>query len=635
MTNGNVTTGDNRQARQVHMSTNGAGETGQSEGKIRAKRTVTILTDEKSHPRSSNVNAAVHPHSQRVTGDDSYNASDIDIANEIYSLSGSDSWSLSSSSPSYCFSDCPSYYSPRLQSTTGQTGARVDDFGHRKEPASTFRHQSSSPFTAPHLHPSHRKALISISPHFYQRHTAGPCCSSRQSNLGATSKGNSGGKGTRPGKLSSVNRKIASAIITLKYEPSFLLTGSKKRFNSTSSMKLVKIYQQISRGSASFLVCARYVTPGSTFKFTVYRREKISNSFSLSIFFDSIRETRISSCCEFKHQPGTKISLNLTIVNIKSLLDPSDEICETCVKGILWCEWLGKSLTSKCKSKPSVDTFISPEVTDELTGKSGNPGDEDDEGGRNTSQVSSPVLSERDYKEELRSYSKHNRVRQVENKKSKSDVGKEKSGEGKRDVEDEEVNGEVGPGKKMPAGAIEKHQGNSESRRRKESLKGKNEPWSEKSRTARTTTTSKSEDEDEDATATAVQASTCTSSSASGSAFTCKSTSNMNSHKRQVQMQSMLNSSEAVDEREKNEMTLGKKEAVNLVPPSSSQKVTTAVTTDESTSKDASSDLKVNESTDPAYGQSSFEEETETDAEKLESDADGEDTEDEPATLVL
>lgn len=535
--------------------------------KSRGKRTVTILTDEKSHPRPIKGDV-----------DDSYNGSDVDFANEILSLSGSDSWSLSSSSPSYCFSDCPSFYSPRLESAA----APQDDFVRKG--ASNYRHQSSSPFTS-HPHPSHhRKAVNSISPHFYQRHTTGPCCNSRQSGVNITTSN----QGKIQGK-STINRKIASAIITLKYEPSYHLPVGKKRFalsgNNNNSMKLVKIYQQISRGSASFLVCARYISPESTFKFTVYRRENILNSFSLSIFFDSIRETRISSCCEFKHQPGTKISLNLTIVNIKSLLDPSDVICETCIKGILWSEWLGKSLTDKKGKNFRVEKFT-PEESGELSNNNENEKDENFE-----SQLSSPVISETDYKEELLSYSTNN--------------GLEKASKVKDEDEEEKVEEK---NKKMPHSTVEKnYEKNSESKRRKESLKGKNETPSEKSTVRTTIMTTK---DAQDASNIILQ------------------------KKRQVQMETMLNSSkEKVEEKVKGE--IGKEK--NIHEETFNQGVN-----DESGKHHLTSSLgvKVNEDPEPSttYGQSSFEdedEETETDGEKLEVDADGEETEDEPATLVL
>ena len=215
-------------------------------------------------------------------------------------------------------------------------------------------------------------------------------------------------------------RKAISAQLTLRFEgmttvqrnevgevrmPTrrYVIEGGKVCAPRT---RMIKVSQQLSRGASSFLVFAGDVFPGTEFRFPVYRRNNY-HPFSLSIFVDNVRDVRISTCCENKHQPGTQLG-HFRLVSVKSTRsDPSSPskpfICEVCIKGIPWNEWNRRSKGGK--RIKFLDPLASP-LEQTSTPQTRDHQERIPSPSSSSSSTASEVPSEMDYKEELDEYNK-------------------------------------------------------------------------------------------------------------------------------------------------------------------------------------------------------------------------------------
>jgi hypothetical protein len=213
-------------------------------------------------------------------------------------------------------------------------------------------------------------------------------------------------------RTTSQDKKAISALLTLRFEgmTSVLRNEKEVRIPSRSRYlsddkgikmnkrnRMIKVSQQISRGASSFLVFSGEVFPGSDFRFPVYRKNS-HHPFSLSIFVDNVRDVRISTCCENKHQPGSSLGHFRVISVQSSQTDPSmiSFRCEACIKGIPWQEWIRRSQRGK-KLEPLPSPLIQTPRTslDQQRIPSASP---------SRSSSSSSLPSEMDYKEELEKY---------------------------------------------------------------------------------------------------------------------------------------------------------------------------------------------------------------------------------------
>lgn len=219
-------------------------------------------------------------------------------------------------------------------------------------------------------------------------------------------------------QLAKEEKKSISAQLTLRFEGMTRICERERRrskrmgdcsnvVSDEGKSRMIKVSQQISRGASSFLVFSDDVIPGSDFKFYVYRRN--NHPFSLCLFIDNVRDVRISTCCERKHQPGIRLG-HFRIIDIHPFKDASTGQafrCEACIKGISWNEWIRRSRRMKSASKVPLASPM--KGTPPLTGEEG---DKTSSHSRkipspSSSSVSSvPSISEMDYKEELEEYNR-------------------------------------------------------------------------------------------------------------------------------------------------------------------------------------------------------------------------------------
>ena len=230
----------------------------------------------------------------------------------------------------------------------------------------------------------------------------------------------------------SQDRKVISAQLTLRFEGmtgvlrneigEVMSLSSRKRMKRKSlteedgtklgmktvpRTRMIKVSQQISRGASSFLVFAGEVFPGTDFRFPVYRRNN-HHPFSLSIFVDNVRDVRISTCCENKHQPGSRLG-HFRLISVESpfsgSLMPQTKIfrCEACIKGIPWQEWMRRSQAGKRIMFPEP----LPSPLQQTPRNSMDDGNDQQRIPSPSSSIASSVPSEMDYKEELEKYNMH------------------------------------------------------------------------------------------------------------------------------------------------------------------------------------------------------------------------------------
>ena len=192
-------------------------------------------------------------------------------------------------------------------------------------------------------------------------------------------------------KKRSPSSLIVSKIQTERKSITAQLTLRFNGITSTSSddCRSIKVFQEIDRGSHSFLVFSgTKINVGQEFSFSVVR--KIKKPFSLSVFVDDVRDLRISTCCEYKHVPGVRLG-HFTIVNVTG----GGMQCDYCTGSISWKEFwrnrrkkLQEPLPSPLKGTPSPVNTIQ----------------NDDR--RASTASSSSILTEVDYQEELEEYNK-------------------------------------------------------------------------------------------------------------------------------------------------------------------------------------------------------------------------------------
>lgn len=192
-------------------------------------------------------------------------------------------------------------------------------------------------------------------------------------------------------KKMSPSSLIVSKIQTERKSITAQLTLRFNGITSTSSddFRSIKVFQEIDRGSHSFLVFSgTKINVGQEFSFSVLR--KIKKPFSLSVFVDDVRDLRISTCCEYKHVPGVRLG-HFTIVDVTG----GGMQCDYCTGSISWKEFwrnrrkkLQEPLPSPFKGTPSPVNTIQ----------------NDDR--RPSTPSSSSILTEVDYQEELEEYNK-------------------------------------------------------------------------------------------------------------------------------------------------------------------------------------------------------------------------------------
>lgn len=192
-------------------------------------------------------------------------------------------------------------------------------------------------------------------------------------------------------KKMSPSSLIVSKIQTERKSITAQLTLRFNGITSTSSddFRSIKVFQEIDRGSHSFLVFSgTKINVGQEFSFSVVR--KMKKPFSLSVFVDDVRDLRISTCCEYKHVPGVRLG-HFTIVNVTG----GGMQCDYCTGSISWKQFwrnrrkkLQEPLPSPLKGTPSPMNTIQ----------------NDDR--RASTASSSSILTEVDYQEELEEYNK-------------------------------------------------------------------------------------------------------------------------------------------------------------------------------------------------------------------------------------
>ncbi|XP_054159764.1 glutamate-rich protein 3-like [Oppia nitens] len=156
----------------------------------------------------------------------------------------------------------------------------------------------------------------------------------------------------------------------------------------------IQISQQLHSGGNAIIIFDAMVMPGENLTFGV--RPHGDRPFSITVLIDGIRDLRVSTCCEYKHKNGSKIS-HFTIVNVSG-----NKMCANCRKSAN----SGTKIMSTNVVSDTIKDDNKQQIDEEVS-------DSDVDGGEqqtiikldNSSDSSSPIKDSEDYESEFESES--------------------------------------------------------------------------------------------------------------------------------------------------------------------------------------------------------------------------------------